>query len=106
MRGYDDATNKLLFRALHHLQWCVGEWMARVLNDADMSPLLVPFSDVLAWAAAAEEVLKEHGGGHGELLEKDQEGEWESQHATHPSTCSDKARYSSKYGGRGEAQAR
>ena len=75
MRGYDDTTNKLLFRALHHLQWCVGEWMARVLDDADMSPLLVPFSDVLAWAAAAEEVLEEHGSGHGELLGIDQGGE-------------------------------
>ena len=46
--------------------------MARVLDDADVFPLLVPFSDVLAWAAAAEEVLEEHGGGHGELLERDQ----------------------------------
>ena len=75
MRWYDVTTNKLLFRALHHLQWCVGEWVVRVLDDSDVSPLLVPFSDVLAWAAAAEEVLEEHGGGHGELLGIDQGGE-------------------------------
>lgn len=75
MRGYDDTTNKLLLWALRQFQWCSREWVVWVLDNADVSPLLVPFSDVLAWAATAEEILEEHGGGHGELLERDQGGE-------------------------------